>query len=261
GRGVGHVATGVGAPAPLGARCPGPRRTPRPAGRRELTAQVFLAARWRRFSFACSRRRSFTRSCRRLRRRRSSRCRSVAMGGRSTPGARRAGSRGSRVRRRLRFEAPALRFAHRGEVAWTNPVDGRSRAVVRTYSGGADGTSGGEPMTVFRRWGGFVVDHPRTLIAAVLAVTALLGVGVTWLHFSIREGDALPQGHPYVQVYNRINEQFGGGAAAVIGILPHSGDVFTPDTLGKVARLTAALEAMPELARGAVWSVAARRVK
>ena len=116
-------------------------------------------------------------------------------------------------------------------------------------------------MTVFRRWGEFVVDHPRTLIAAVLAVTALLGVGVTWLHFSIREGDALPQGHPYVQVYNRINEQFGGGAAAVIGILPHSGDVFTPETLGKVARLTAALEAMPELARGAVWSVAARRVK
>ncbi len=116
-------------------------------------------------------------------------------------------------------------------------------------------------MTVFGRWGEFVVEHPRSLIAAVLAVTALVGVGATRLRFSIREGDALPQGHPYVQVYNRINEQFGGGAAVVIGIVPRSGDVFTAETLGKVARLTAALEAMPELARGAVWSVAAHRVK
>jgi uncharacterized protein len=116
-------------------------------------------------------------------------------------------------------------------------------------------------MTIFRRWGVFVVQHPRALITTVLAVTALLGLGVTRLRFSIREGDALPQAHPYVQVYNRINEQFGGGAAAVIAVMPHGGDAFSPETLGKVARLTGALEDMPELARGAVWSVAAHRVK
>src|SRR5262245_56185731 len=117
------------------------------------------------------------------------------------------------------------------------------------------------PVTIFRRWGEFVVQHPRLLITAVLAVTVLLGLGVTRVRFSVREEDALPQGHPYIQTYNRINEQFGGGAAAVIGIVPHGGDVFTPEALGKVARITAALEAMPELARGAVWSVAAQRVK
>jgi predicted RND superfamily exporter protein len=116
-------------------------------------------------------------------------------------------------------------------------------------------------MTIFRRWGEFVVQHPRSLIAAVLAVTVALGLGVSWLRFSIREADALPQHHPYVQVYNRINEQFGGGAAVIIGIMPHGGDVFTPQALGKVARITARLEAMPELARGAVWSLAAQRVK
>jgi len=117
------------------------------------------------------------------------------------------------------------------------------------------------PVTIFRRWGEFVVQHPRLLITAVLSVTVLLGLGVTRVRFSVREQDALPQGHPYIQTYNRINEQFGGGAAAVIGIVPHGGDVFTPEALGKVARLTAALEAWPELARGAVWSVAAHRVK
>jgi hydrophobe/amphiphile efflux-3 (HAE3) family protein len=116
-------------------------------------------------------------------------------------------------------------------------------------------------MTIFRRWGEFVVQHPRSLIAAVLAVAGILGLGASWLRFSIRESDALPQHHPYVEVYNRINQQFGGGAAVVIGIMPHGRDVFTPEALDKVARLTAQLEAMPELARGAVWSLAAQRVK
>src|SRR5262249_58050515 len=70
------------------------------------------------------------------------------------------------------------------------------------------------------------------------------------------------QSHPYVQIYNRINDTFGGGAAVVVGVIPHSGDVFTPATLGKVARITAALEQMPELTgRGSVWSLASGRAK
>lgn len=116
-------------------------------------------------------------------------------------------------------------------------------------------------VTLLDRWGAFVVRHPAWLIALVLAATGLLGVGLSWLRLSIREDDLLPQTHEYVGVYNHINQQFGGGAAVVVGVVPRSGDVFTPEVLGKVARITAAFEAMPELARGAVWSIAAERVK
>ncbi len=119
----------------------------------------------------------------------------------------------------------------------------------------------GGRRSAFRRWGDFVVRHPVPLIAGVLAVVALLGTGALRLRLSIREDDLLPQGHPYVQVYNRINQLFGGGAAMLIGVVPRSGDVFTPETLGKVARITSRLEAMPELARGKVWSLAAESVK
>ena len=117
-------------------------------------------------------------------------------------------------------------------------------------------------MTAFRRWGEVVVRHPRVFCLGVLTLTLLLGMGAFRLRLSIREEDQLPQSHPYVQIYNRINELFGGGAAVVIGIIPRSGDVFTPATLAKVARMTARLEAMPELAgKGSVWSLAAPRVK
>src|SRR5262249_29793820 len=113
----------------------------------------------------------------------------------------------------------------------------------------------------FRRWGELVVQHPRALCLAVLAVTVLVGVGALRLHLSIRDADQLPQTHPYVAVYNEINETFGGGWAVIVAIVPDDGDVFRPEVLDKVARITAKLEALPELARGAVWSIAAQRVK
>ncbi len=127
--------------------------------------------------------------------------------------------------------------------------------------GQVESSLGEARVTLLGRWGAFVVRHPEWLITLVLATTGLLGVGLSWLRLSIREDDLLPQAHAYVQVYNQINQQFGGGAAVVVGIVPRDGDVFTPETLGKVARITAAFEAMPELARGAVWSIAAERVK
>src|SRR5262249_60570987 len=96
-------------------------------------------------------------------------------------------------------------------------------------------------LTAFRRWGDVVVRHPLPLCLGVLAVTALLGLGALRLRLSIREEDQLPQSHPYVQIYNRINDTFGGGAAVVVGVIPHSGGVFPPATLGQGARLTAAL--------------------
>jgi predicted RND superfamily exporter protein len=95
----------------------------------------------------------------------------------------------------------------------------------------------------------------------VLAATALAGVGALRLRLSIRDADQLPQTHPYVAVYNEINRTFGGGWAVIVAIVPRDGDVFRPDVLEKIARITTKLEAMPELARGAVWSIAAERVK
>lgn len=89
----------------------------------------------------------------------------------------------------------------------------------------------------------------------------LAGVGALRLRLSIRDADQLPQAHPYVAVYNEINETFGGGWAVIVAVVPRHGDVFRPGVLEKIARITAKLEAMPELARGAVWSLAAERVK
>ncbi|HUK61978.1 MAG TPA: MMPL family transporter, partial [Dongiaceae bacterium] len=114
---------------------------------------------------------------------------------------------------------------------------------------------------MFRRWGEIVVARPRLVLVAVLLAVALLAWQTRHLRLSIREQDQLPQSHPYVQIYNRLNHTFGGGEVALIGLIVHDGDIFNRDTLAKVARITRAVERMPEAAHGAVWSIAAERVK
>ena len=52
--------------------------------------------------------------------------------------------------------------------------------------------------------------------------------GALRLRLSIRDADQLPQAHPYVSVYNEINETFGGGWAVIVAVVPRQGDVFRP---------------------------------
>jgi len=99
------------------------------------------------------------------------------------------------------------------------------------------------------------------LVAAVLALTLAAGLSARHLRLSVEERDQLPQSHPYVQLYNRVNAIFGGGAATVIGLVARNGDVFDSPTLAKVERITRAVERRPEFAGAIVWSLAAARVK
>lgn len=114
---------------------------------------------------------------------------------------------------------------------------------------------------MFHAWAEFVVRRPIFLLIAVFAVSAGLATQLQHLRLDIREKDQLPQAHPNVQLYNRINDLFGGGAIVVIGILARDGDVFTAETLAAVDRITKRLEALPALAGGSVLSIASPRAK
>ncbi len=113
---------------------------------------------------------------------------------------------------------------------------------------------------MLRRWTEFVVGRPRTVIALVLGMTLLLGAQARNLRLDIRESDQLPQDHPYVRLYNRINTTFGGGAMVVVGVLPRLGSVFTAEPLAALGRITARLETDPALRGATVWSLASPRV-
>jgi hypothetical protein len=112
------------------------------------------------------------------------------------------------------------------------------------------------------RFVSLVVDRPVAIVLAILALTVVLGVQARHLTLEIREKDQLPQDHPYVQLYNRINDLFGGGAVVVVGVIVNEGDVFDPTTLGRIDRITRGIAALPEVDRASgVLSLASPRVK
>jgi predicted RND superfamily exporter protein len=99
------------------------------------------------------------------------------------------------------------------------------------------------------------------VVIAVLAVTALLATQLPHVHLEIRRRAALPQDHPYVQVQNRISDLFGGEAVVVIGVVANEGDVFTPEILAKVYRMTQGLLDTTGIIDTSLFSLAAPYVK
>ncbi len=89
----------------------------------------------------------------------------------------------------------------------------------------------------------WLVRHPRRVVAATLLVTALLGAFAVQLRFQNTLESVLPAGDPAVAFYEEVRRQFGSDDVGVVGML--GSDVFSPDALTKIARVTTALGKLP----------------
>jgi predicted RND superfamily exporter protein len=99
------------------------------------------------------------------------------------------------------------------------------------------------------------------VIAVVVAVTLLLGFFISRLRVLLDVDQQIPPGHPLVIVGKRIEKLFGGKYMTVIGFYSESGTIYTPAILGKVKRVTEALEKIPGVKPGSVLSLMSPRIK
>jgi len=115
---------------------------------------------------------------------------------------------------------------------------------------------------MMERYVKFIVRNRLAAVIAVLVVTAVLAMQLRHVHMEIRRRAVLPQQHPYVQIDNRISEQFGGGALVLIGMVTRGGDsIFTPSTLGKIYRITQGLRKSEGIVETSLFSIAGPYVK
>src|SRR6266540_1795189 len=108
---------------------------------------------------------------------------------------------------------------------------------------------------MLRRYVNLVVAWPKLVIAFVIAVTVGLALFIPRLKVNIDVDAQIPPGDPRVIVGKRIEKMFGGKYMTVVGIYPASGTVYTPAILGKVQRITDALEKLPGVKPGSVISL------
>jgi uncharacterized protein len=91
-------------------------------------------------------------------------------------------------------------------------------------------------MDAFGRW---LVRHAVAVVAAIAAVTAVLGASAIHIRIENSLESMLPAGDPKVEYYNATRAIFGSDDVGVIGV--RAADVFAPATIEKIARVTDAL--------------------
>jgi uncharacterized protein len=99
------------------------------------------------------------------------------------------------------------------------------------------------------------------VIAFVLAITAALGVFAPTLRVTVDPSSLVPSDSPAIQAIDRINSKFGSKYMLLIGITPKQGDIFQPEVLGRVDRITRQLESVPSVVQSNLMSLSAHRVR
>jgi len=107
------------------------------------------------------------------------------------------------------------------------------------------------------RYSRFVVRHRVAIVIIALAVTAFFLFQLFALRLEIRRRANVPDDHPYVVVQNRMSDLFGGEGVVIIGVIADSGDIYTPEILAKIHRITEGVLGIPKVIGTSVFSIAA----
>lgn len=85
------------------------------------------------------------------------------------------------------------------------------------------------------------------VVSIVALATLALAFGIAGLEVEVDPDSQLPQDHPYIRALQRLNETFGEKNLVFVGLFPTSGDIYTPEFLGKLAAITNRVAGMPGL--------------
>jgi len=113
-------------------------------------------------------------------------------------------------------------------------------------------------MRAYLEW---IVRFRWPVLAFTVVVAGLLASRIGHLRIEIDPARFLPQSHPYVVTSDRVEDIFGSRYVLVIGITPAQGDVYSPDVLGKVDRITRKLRDVPGVVKSNILSFSARKAK
>lgn len=109
-----------------------------------------------------------------------------------------------------------------------------------------------------RRYVEGVLRYRLIVIVVALLVSGVLGFQIRNLRVIVDPNATLPQQHPYVAATREAERVFRLKHQVLVGITARAGDVFTPQVLGKVQRITASLADLPGVEKGSVFSLAGR---
>lgn len=113
----------------------------------------------------------------------------------------------------------------------------------------------------FVRFGNFLFDRRKTVLAVVFAVTAWFAWHIPAVKMLSDFADLLPQQHPYIQLHNSIRDTFGGANIIIMAVEVEEGTIFTNDTLARIHRITEAVDQISNINHNLVTSLTHRNTR
>lgn len=89
-----------------------------------------------------------------------------------------------------------------------------------------------------------VFRHPKIFLGAIVLLTIFFGLQVPRLQMYSDFADLLPQEHSYIKLHNSIRDTFGGANNVVMAMVVKEGDIFTNEHLGRLHRITQAVDSV-----------------
>ncbi len=114
---------------------------------------------------------------------------------------------------------------------------------------------------MLRKYVEFIVRFRVAVIILIALITVFIGSRIKDLRVEVDPDKNLPQSHPYVVAQNQIDKIFGGRNMVVIGVIPKDGDIFQPNILDKIMRITKKINEIPGAIKTNTFSIAARKAK
>jgi hypothetical protein len=106
-----------------------------------------------------------------------------------------------------------------------------------------------------------LIDYRHPVSIVVLLMTAVFAYWAFQLQLVTSFGDLLPQNHPYIKIHNRFSSTFGGANNIMVMLEVKDGNIFNPETLNKIWKMTEGLDKVYGVNHNQIDSIAHRTVR
>ncbi|HEY9829800.1 MAG TPA: MMPL family transporter [Stenomitos sp.] len=104
----------------------------------------------------------------------------------------------------------------------------------------------------------WIFTNPKFVLLLILLTTLGFAAALPNLRVYSDFADLLPQNHPYIQVYNRLKENFGGANMIVMSVEVEKGTIFNNETLRLIHEATQGVDSLPSVNHNLVNSLTHR---
>jgi predicted RND superfamily exporter protein len=112
-----------------------------------------------------------------------------------------------------------------------------------------------------KRIAAWIVKNRLAVLITIILLTIFFGYHARKIEMYTAFSDLLPRDHPFIRVHNKFRKVFGGANLVLLSVEVKKGDIFNPQTLAKIKKLTEVVERIPGANNYQIFSIARQKVK